>query len=115
MAVALHYLRECLPSRVSRNMRQIVALAEYSRQSLQALRRETGIAYDHLERGILHFYTDQQEFDKSQAGAALLRELGCPRNTVSADEVIRLEPALRHARGRIVGMHQPDLLGPDFF
>ena len=100
---ALHYLRECLPSRVSRNMRQIVALAEYSRQSLQALRRETGIAYDHLERGILHFYTDQQEFDKSQAGAALLRELGCPRNTVSADEVIRLEPALRHARGRIVG------------
>ena len=100
---ALHYLRECLPSRVSRNMRQIVALAEYSRQSLQALRRETGIAYDHLERGILHFYTEQQEFDKSQAGAALLRELGCPRNTVSADEVIRLEPALRHARGRIVG------------
>ena len=66
-----HYLRECLPARVSRNMRQIVALAEYSRQSLQALRRETGIAYDHLERGILHFYTDQQEFDKSQAGAAL--------------------------------------------
>lgn len=100
---ALHYLRECLPSRVARNMRQIVAMAEYSRQSLQALRRETGIAYDHLERGILHFYTDEQEFDKSQAGAALLRELGCPRNTVSADDVIRLEPALAHARGQIVG------------
>ena len=100
---ALHYLRECLPARVSRNMRQIVALAEYSRQSLQALRRETGIAYDHLERGILHFYTDEQEFDKSQAGAALLRELGCPRNTVSADEVIRIEPALAHARQQIVG------------
>ena len=51
----------------------------------------------------MHFYTNQQEFDKSQSGAALLRELGCPRNTVSADEVIRLEPALRHARSQIVG------------
>lgn len=100
---ALHYLRECLPSRVAGNMRQIVAMAEYSRQSLQALRRETGIAYDHLERGILHFYTEQKEFDKSQAGAALLRELGCPRNTVSADEVVRIEPALAHARRHIVG------------
>jgi D-amino-acid dehydrogenase len=43
---AAHYLRECLPSRVARNMRQIVALAEYSRQSCRpcAARRAS---YDH--------------------------------------------------------------------
>jgi D-amino-acid dehydrogenase len=98
-----HFLRECTPSRTAHNIRQIVSLAEYSRQTLQAVRSETGIAYDHLTRGILHFYTSQQDFDASLPAAKLMRELGCPRNTVSADDVIRIEPALAHLRSRIVG------------
>ena len=61
----LQFVRECRPARVAANLRQIVAIADYSRRSLQALRAETGIEYDSLARGILHFYTDQQEFDKS--------------------------------------------------
>jgi len=99
----LQYLRECLPSRVARNVRQIVALADYSRLCLKSLRADTGIEYDHLTRGILHFYTSQKEFDRSKGAAALMRELGCPRETVDADEVVRLEPALAGMRARIVG------------
>ncbi|WP_420475878.1 D-amino acid dehydrogenase [Noviherbaspirillum sp. ST9] len=99
----MHFLRECLPSRTAANMRQIVAMAEYSRQTLQAVRAETGIAYDQLTRGILHFYTDQHEFDHAQATAALMRELGCPRNSVDADDVVRIEPALAGIRSKIVG------------
>jgi D-amino-acid dehydrogenase len=99
----LQFVSECRPRRVAANLRRIVALADYSRRSLQALRAETGIEYDHLARGILHFYTDQQEFDKSCHAAAAMRELGCPRMTVDADEVVRIEPALRAARSRLVG------------
>jgi D-amino-acid dehydrogenase len=99
----LQFVRECRPARVAANLRRIVALADYSRRSLQALRAETGIEYDSLARGILHFYTDQQEFDKSCRAAAAMREMGCPRTTIDADEVVRIEPALAAARARLVG------------
>ena len=97
------FLRECTPARTAHNIRQIVALAEYSRQTLQAVRAETGISYDCETRGILHFYTDEEEFQHSMPAAQLMRELGCPRQTISADEVIRIEPALRAIRHKIVG------------
>jgi D-amino-acid dehydrogenase len=99
----LHFLRECTPARTAYNIRQIVAIAEYSRQTLQAVRAETGIDYDYLTRGILHFYTDRKEFDQSLSAARLMRELGCPRDSIDADEVVRIEPALASIRSKIVG------------
>jgi D-amino-acid dehydrogenase len=99
----LQFVRECRPARVAANLRQIVAIADYSRRSLQALRAGTGIEYDSLARGILHFYTDQQEFDKSAKAAAAMRDLGCPRTTIGADEVVRIEPALAGVRAKLVG------------
>lgn len=97
------FLRECTAARTAHNIRQIVALAEYSRQTLQAVRAETGISYDCETRGILHFYTDEEEFRQSLPAAQLMRELGCPRQTINADEVVRIEPALRSIRHKIVG------------
>ena len=100
---ALNFLRECTPARTNDNIRQIVAICEYSRQTLQAVRAETGIEYDHLTSGILHFYTEQKEFDESLPAARLMRDLGCPRDSISADEVVRIEPALARMRDKIVG------------
>lgn len=100
---ALNFLRECTPARTNENIRQIVAICEYSRQTLVGLRAETGIEYDNLNRGILHFYTEQKEFDDSLPAAKLMRDLGCPRDSISTDEVIRIEPALARIRDKIVG------------
>jgi D-amino-acid dehydrogenase len=100
---AMRFLRECTPGRTAHNIRQIVAISEYSRQTLQAVRAETGIHYDELTRGILHFYTDRKEFDFSLHAAKLMRELGCPRQSIGADEVVRIEPALAGIRDKIVG------------
>ena len=100
---ALNFLRECTPARTAYNIRQIVAISEYSRQTLQSVRAETGIGYDHLTRGILHFYTEQKEFDESLAAAKLMCELGCKRDSISADDVVRIEPALASIRDKIVG------------
>ena len=54
------FLRECTPGRTRANIRDILALAIYSRNKLGELRRETGIEYEHLVRGILHVYTDEK-------------------------------------------------------
>jgi D-amino-acid dehydrogenase len=99
----LRFLAECTPARTRNNIAQIVNLGLYSRAMLQQLRRDTGIEYDHLEKGILHFYTSQREFDAAQEPARVMREHGCELNMVDADEVVRIEPALRNARDKIVG------------
>lgn len=99
----LSFLRECLPSRVKPNVRAMVSLASYSRDTLQAMRAEMGLQYDHLERGILTFYRDPAEFDESQHIASVMRDFGVDRRVVSADEVIQIEPALAPHRAAIAG------------
>ena len=99
----LQFLRECTPARTRHNIAQIVRLGTYSRDMLQQLRRDIGIAYDERTQGILHFYTSQKEFDGAEAPAAQMRALGCDRRVISADEALRLEPALRHIRPQLAG------------
>jgi len=99
----MNFLRECSPARTAHNIRQCMAMADFSRQTTQAVRAETGIEYDLLTRGIMHFFTDREDFDASQVGAKLMTSLGCPRHTIDADEVVRLEPALAGIRDKIVG------------
>jgi len=97
------FLRECLPARTRENIVQIVNLGLYSRAALRELRRETGIVYDHLEAGILHFYTNRREFDAALAPAALMRELGCDREILTTDECVAREPALAGIRHQLAG------------
>jgi D-amino-acid dehydrogenase len=51
----------------------------------------------------LHFYTSQQEFDAAEAPAEQMRELGCDRRVISADEAVKIEPALAHIRPQLAG------------
>lgn len=99
----LAFLRECTPARTRHNIEQIVRLGTYSRDTLQQLRRDTGIDYDQRTQGILHFYTTQKEFDAALAPAEQMRQLGCERRVISADEAVALEPALAHIRPQLAG------------
>jgi D-amino-acid dehydrogenase len=99
----LAFLRECTPARTRRNIEQIVRLGTYSRDTLQQLRIDRGIRYDERTQGILHFYTSQKEFDGAEAPAAQMRALGCERHVISADEAVRIEPALAHIRSQLAG------------
>lgn len=99
----LRFLRECTKARARANIVAILRLALYSRASLQALRTDTGILYDHLERGILHVYTDEREFAHARPQAALMSEYGCERLEKSAAECLAIEPALKDCRVPIVG------------
>jgi D-amino-acid dehydrogenase len=99
----LQFMRECTPARTRHNIEQIVRLGTYSRDMLQELRRNTGLHYDQRTQGILHFYTSQKEFEAAEGPAAQMRELGCDRRVVSADEAVKLEPALKHIRPQLAG------------
>lgn len=99
----LRFLRECTPARTRANIIAILKLALHSRGCLQQLRRELGLEYDHLERGILHVYTDEQDFAHAIPSAALMREYGCDRVVKSVEECLQIEPALRHSNVKLVG------------
>jgi len=99
----LAFLRECLPGRLAPNIRAMVRMAEYSRNTLAGMRADLDIPYDHLSRGILNFYRDPREFELSQRASGVMRDLGVERRVVSADEVIAIEPALASQRANIVG------------
>ncbi|MDP9604569.1 D-amino acid dehydrogenase [Variovorax sp. NFACC27] len=99
----LQFLRECTPARTRHNIEQIVRLGTYSRSMLQQLRRDTGLSYDQRTQGILHFYTTQKEFDGALEPAEQMRALGCERLVISADEAVKLEPALAHIRPKLAG------------
>lgn len=97
------FLRECLPARLEPNIRAMVAMAEYSRRTLQGMRGELDIQYDALQRGIITFYRRHSEFEDAQKSASVLRDLGVDRRILSADEIVALEPALAPKRHLIAG------------
>ena len=97
------FLRECTVARMRVNVRDILALAIYSRRLLGELRRETGIEYEQRECGILHVYTDAREYAAAIEAAKVMREFGCDRRLVDADACVEIEPALQAARPTLVG------------
>ena len=99
----LRFLAECWPGRFEHNTHVLAGLAAYSRECLKALRHRTGIRYDELSRGILHFATNPADFDALAHHADAMRALGQAREVKSAAECLALEPALQDSRDRIVG------------
>ena len=75
----------------------------YSRASLQELRWETGIRYDELTRGILHLYTDPEEFEAAKAPAELMRGMGLDRQLKTPEECAAIEPALASCQHLLAG------------
>ena len=102
-AWGLRFLRECAPGRTRENMVAILRLALYSRSLLKELRPALRLEYDQQKRGILHFYTDEAEFEHAIPQAELMRRYGCDRLVKSAAECLAIEPALRNSTVPIVG------------
>lgn len=90
----LSFLSQCSDSAFERNVRELVALGRYSHESLKSLVASTGIQYNRLERGILHFFSSAEDFDAGAQGADLMRRYGVDRRVLNRAEVLRIEPAL---------------------
>ncbi|MEO3711462.1 D-amino acid dehydrogenase [Roseateles flavus] len=99
----LSFLTQCTNAAFERNVEQLVRLGRYSHESLKSLVAQTGIEYERLERGILHFFSSQADFDAGAAGAEVMRAHGVDRRVLSRDEVLKVEPALRAFGNNIFG------------
>ena len=100
----LQFLRECTPARTRHNIEQIVRLGTYSRDTLQAAaaRRPASTTTSARRASCISIPT-RKEFDGAEGPAAQMRALGCDRRVISADEAVRIEPALRHIRPQLAG------------
>ncbi|AKJ32161.1 D-amino acid dehydrogenase [Caldimonas brevitalea] len=99
----LSFLMQCHDGAFERNVRQLVALGRYSHESLKALVAQTGIEYQRLERGILHFFSSQKDLDAGAAAANLMRRYGVDREVLTREQVLAIEPALASFAPQIAG------------
>ncbi|MFB2549807.1 D-amino acid dehydrogenase [Ensifer soli] len=96
-------LRNCTSERYALNKSRMLRLADYSRVSLAAVRADTGIAYDARMQGTLQLFRTQAQLDASGKDVKALAADGIPFEVLDRDGCIRVEPALRHQRDKIVG------------
>ncbi|WP_436644050.1 D-amino acid dehydrogenase [Microbaculum sp. FT89] len=96
-------LRNCTAARYAVNKGRMVPLAEYSRDCLQALRAETGIAYDERSRGTLQLFRTQKQVDGVGGDIEVLRQYGVRHELLDRDGCVSAEPALANVREKFVG------------
>lgn len=96
-------LSNCTSERYAINKSRMLRLADYSRASLAALRAETGIVYDERMQGTLQLFRTQAQLDASGKDVKALAADGIPYEILDREGCIRAEPALVHARHKIVG------------
>lgn len=98
-----HMLQNCTASRYATNKSRMVRLAEYSRDCLQALRAQTGIAYEGRQGGTLQVFRTQAQLDGAAKDIAVLEDAGVPYELLSSAELSQAEPALQRIAHTLTG------------
>lgn len=96
-------LANCTEDAYQRNKGRMVRIAEYSRDVLAELRMETGIEYDHRERGTLQLFRTQKQLDHVGDDTTVLDAHGVPYEILDNAGCITAEPALAKVSGKFVG------------
>lgn len=105
----LALLRNCTPARYGRNKSRMLRLARYSRDCLDALRVETGVAYDQRMLGTLQLFRTRKQLDGAGADIAILERFGVGHQLLDAEGCLAAEPALARVRQKFTGgLRLPD-------
>lgn len=99
----LSFLRNCTKARADYNSANLLRLGLYSRQCINVVQQETGVAFDNLKLGTLHIYSNQKELDLAIAQAQYQEQFGCPFAVLDREGVLKLEPALANTSRPILG------------
>lgn len=101
-------LKNCNLAAYRANKARMLRIAAYSRQCLEELRAETGIAYDQRMRGTLEMFRSQQGLDAAGKDMEVLREFGIEHNLLDRAGCLEVEPGLRHVQQKVAGgLHLP--------
>lgn len=96
-------LKNCNLAAYRVNKGRMLRVATYSRQMLEELRRDTGIAYDERCRGTLQMFRDQKGLDDAGKDVEILKEFGIEHAVLDRAGCIAQEPALKHVADKIAG------------
>lgn len=77
------------------NTIETVRLAISAREHLKNHAEKEGFSFDCEDRGILHIYTDKEEFDHATQVNKLLAKGGLERRAVTREEIREIEPSVR--------------------
>jgi D-amino-acid dehydrogenase len=96
-------LRNCTANRYAVNKERMVRLSEYSRDCLDELRAETGIAYEARELGTTQLFRTQAQLDNAAKDIAVLEQSGVPYELLDRAGIGRVEPALVGVSDKLAG------------
>ncbi len=96
-------LANCTEAAYDRNKSRMLRLAEYSRDCLDDLRHETGLAYDDGQKGLIQLFRTQGQLDHAADDMRILAESGVAHELLDRAGVVRHEPGLSHAAHRLMG------------
>ncbi|CTP87517.1 D-amino acid dehydrogenase small subunit [Xanthomonas translucens pv. arrhenatheri] len=96
-------LRNCTAERYAINKARMVRLSEYSRDCLDQLRADTGIAYEGRQLGTTQLFRTQAQLDGAAKDIEVLRAYGVPYELLDRAGIARIEPALASAPATLVG------------
>jgi D-amino-acid dehydrogenase len=100
---SLRFLRQCTAARMRANTDVKLRMALYSRECIDALVAETGIAYDQRSKGIVYFFRSQQSLDAGAENYLYLGRQGLDVEVVDRKRLVELEPGLANAKAGIAG------------
>ena len=102
-------LKNCNAQSYAINKERMTRVAEYSRDCLRELRKETGIQYENRSKGTLQVFRNEAQLDMVQRDIAVLKECGVPHELLLKDDLAKVEPALEYAKEKLVGgLHLPN-------
>lgn len=102
-------LKNCNPQSYSQNKERMMRVAEYSRDCLKSLRETTGISYENRAKGTLQVFRKEAQLEAVQRDIEVLQECGVSYELLYQDDLARVEPALEHAKDKLVGgLHLPN-------
>ncbi len=96
-------LRNCTAARYAVNKERMVRLSEYSRDCLNELRAETGIAYEGRQLGTTQLFRTQAQLDAAAKDIAVLERSGVPYELLDRAGIARVEPALAKVSHKLSG------------
>ncbi|NQD79048.1 D-amino acid dehydrogenase [Pseudomonas seleniipraecipitans] len=96
-------LRNCTASRYAVNKERMVRLSEYSRDCLDELRAETGLAYEGRQLGTTQLFRTQAQLDNAAKDIAVLERSGVPFELLDRVGIARVEPALASVTDKLAG------------
>ena len=96
-------LQNCTAKRYDQNKERMVRLAEYSRDCIVQLRKETGIAYEGRSQGTLQVFRTHKQLAAEAKDIAVLSRLGVPFEHLDPEGCARVEPALALVKDQLLG------------